>query len=55
MKDVRLIFVGKGIMEKHSDEGVFKRVIEGARLESGPAMDSDELVRQANYSAFFTK
>jgi len=44
MKDVRLIFEGDGIMEKSGADGVFKRIIEGARHVSGPEMDSDELI-----------
>lgn len=44
MKDVRLIFEGEGIMEKSGVDGVFKRAIEGARLVSGPDMESDELI-----------
>jgi hypothetical protein len=44
MKDVRLVFEGDGIMEKSGADGVFKRVIEGARLVSGPDMESDELI-----------
>jgi hypothetical protein len=44
MKDVRLIFEGEGILEKSGADGVFKRVIEAARLISGPNMESDELI-----------
>lgn len=44
MKDVRVIFEGEGVLEKTGTDGVFKRPIEGARIISGPEMETDELI-----------
>jgi hypothetical protein len=49
MKDVRLIFEGEGILEKSEADGVFKRIIQAARLVSGPDMESDELIIDSAY------